>query len=103
MIRHPVGGTVTLTLVLAAYFLASGMFRLVAAIAAPLPHRVWVAIGGWVSNRVGIMIWNDVVKMDGPPGQALMYIGLFVGIDLIFHGWAWVMFAFAAKRLPAVT
>jgi uncharacterized membrane protein HdeD (DUF308 family) len=27
-------------------------------------------------------------------------IGTFVGVDLLFRGWAWVMFALAARRLP---
>jgi uncharacterized membrane protein HdeD (DUF308 family) len=101
MIRHPVGMTVILTLVLAAYFLASGVFQIAAAIAAPLPHRAWVGLSGLVGLILGIMILNDIIKPDDRPETAFMWIGLFVGIDLIFHGWAWVMFAFAAKRLPA--
>jgi uncharacterized membrane protein HdeD (DUF308 family) len=103
LIRHPVGGLVTITLMLAGYFLASGVFQIAAAIAAPLPHRGWVAISGIVSVVLGVMILNDFIKPDDKnPGTPLMYIGLFVGIELIFRGWAWVMFAFAAKRLPAV-
>ena len=35
--------------------------------------------------------------------DALWVIGLFVGIDLIFIGWSWVMLAFALKSLPATT
>jgi len=101
LIHHPVGGLVTITLMLAGYFLASGVFQIAAAIAAPLPHRGWVAISGLVGIILAVMILNDFIKPDENPGTALMYIGLFVGIELIFRGWAWIMFAFAAKRLPA--
>jgi uncharacterized membrane protein HdeD (DUF308 family) len=101
LIRHKLTGLVAITLMLAAYFLASGVFRIAAAIAAPLPHRVWVGLSGLIGVILGVMILNDFIKPDDKQETAFMWIGLFVGIDLIFHGWAWVMFAFAAKRLPA--
>jgi uncharacterized membrane protein HdeD (DUF308 family) len=101
LIRNKIPGIVVITLVLSAYFLASGVFQIAAAIAAPLPHRVWVGLSGLVGVILGVMILNDFIKPDEKPETAFMWIGLFVGIDLIFHGWAWVMFAFAAKRLPA--
>jgi uncharacterized membrane protein HdeD (DUF308 family) len=94
MLRHPAETSVLLTLMLAAYFLASGIFSIAAGIAAPLPNRFWVIVSGIVGVILGIMIWNDW------PERSLFYIGLFVGIDLIFRGWAWIMFAFAAKRIP---
>jgi uncharacterized membrane protein HdeD (DUF308 family) len=31
------------------------------------------------------------------PGAALWIIGMFVGIDLIFCGWSWVMLALALR------
>jgi uncharacterized membrane protein HdeD (DUF308 family) len=94
MLRHPGESIVILTLMMAAYFLVSGIFSIIAGIAAPLPHRGWVILSGVVGVILGIMIWSKW------PGDSLFYIGLFVGIDLIFRGWAWIMFAFAAKRLP---
>ena len=94
MIRHPVGVAPWLTLMLAAYFPASGIFQLAAGIAAPLPNRIWVILSGIVGIILGIMIWNEW------PEGSLFYIGLFVGIDLIFRGWSWVIFAFAARRIP---
>jgi uncharacterized membrane protein HdeD (DUF308 family) len=96
MIRRPLESIVLLTALLAAYFLATGIFHLAAGIAAPLPNRSWVILSGLVSVILGIMIWNAW------PEASLLYIGMFVGIDLIFQGWSWVMFALAAKRIPAV-
>jgi uncharacterized membrane protein HdeD (DUF308 family) len=38
------------------------------------------------------------------PFDALWVIGLVVGIDMIFQGWAWVMLAAALRpRAPATT
>jgi uncharacterized membrane protein HdeD (DUF308 family) len=31
----------------------------------------------------------------------LWVIGLFIGIDLIFNGWAWIMLSLGLRRLPA--
>lgn len=100
MLRHPVKASVLLTLMLAAYFLASGAFQLIAGIATPLANRIWVILSGIVGIILGVMIMNDFIKPDDKPETVLMWIGLFVGIDLIFRGWAWIMFAMAAKRIP---
>ena len=32
--------------------------------------------------------------------SAIWVIGLFVGIDMIFNGWAWVMLALAVRGTP---
>jgi uncharacterized membrane protein HdeD (DUF308 family) len=95
MVRHPVEMSATFTLLLAAYFLASGMFRAIAGAVTPMPHRGWVILSGVINVVLGIMIWNSW------PSSALWFIGMCVGIDLIFHGLSWVMLAFAARRIPA--
>jgi uncharacterized membrane protein HdeD (DUF308 family) len=35
------------------------------------------------------------------PASGLWVIGLYVGIDLIFNGWAWIMLAMGLRQLPA--
>jgi uncharacterized membrane protein HdeD (DUF308 family) len=37
------------------------------------------------------------------PEAALWVIGLFVGIDMIFTGWTWVMLSLAVKTLKVRT
>jgi uncharacterized membrane protein HdeD (DUF308 family) len=34
------------------------------------------------------------------PASSLWVIGLFIGIDLIFNGWAWIGLCFGLRRLP---
>ena len=40
------------------------------------------------------MIWQQW------PVSGFWVIGLFVGIDMIFNGWTWIMLAFRLKSLP---
>jgi len=46
-----------------------------------------------ISLILGILIWQQW------PEASLIVIGLFVGIDLIFTGWTWMMLALAVKNL----
>jgi len=39
-----------------------------------------------------------ILIMESWPESSLYIIGLFVGIDLFFCGWAYIMVAFAARR-----
>ena len=84
----------TLTLLVAAMFLVGGIFRVVAAVALRFPNWGWEVVSGLVSVVLGVMIWQDW------PESAIWAIGLLVGIDLIFTGWAWVAMALGLRRLP---
>jgi uncharacterized membrane protein HdeD (DUF308 family) len=95
LLANPGAGALTLTLLLAAFFLVSGAFQAGAAVALRFPNWGWAALGGVVTAVLGTLIWARW------PSDAVWVIGLFVGIDLLFRGWAWVMFALAARRLPS--
>jgi uncharacterized membrane protein HdeD (DUF308 family) len=83
MLTKPLAGSLSLTVLLAAYFLVSGAFRLVAALGFDLPHRGLAILGGLVTFGLGLLVWSEL------PGSALWLIGTFIGIDLIFRGgWA---------------
>ena len=97
LIAHPVAGAAGLTLLLAAFFLVGGLFRLGVAAAVQFPGWPWAVLGGAVTALLGILIWAEW------PSSALWVIGLFVGIELIFRGLGWVMFALAARELPRPT
>jgi len=98
LIRNPVGGALIITLLLAAYFTVSGIFRIVAALTLRTPEWGWTLTSGVISLILGILVW------DRWPVNALWIIGFFIGIHLIFTGWAEVMLALAVRRqrsLPA--
>jgi uncharacterized membrane protein HdeD (DUF308 family) len=95
LIRHPVEAGLTLTLLLAAFFIVSGVFRIIAPLVMQFPSGGWVVLGGVINLILGLLIWNQW------PASGLWVIGMFVGIDLIFRGWSYVMFALALRSLPA--
>jgi uncharacterized membrane protein HdeD (DUF308 family) len=93
MLRDPIRAAVVLTLLLAASFLVGGVLRIIFAIAVRFPAWPWVLLNGIVNLLLGIMIWNDW------PEASLWVIGLFVGIDLLFHGWTWIILALSVRTL----
>ncbi|WP_437224280.1 HdeD family acid-resistance protein [Planctomicrobium sp. SH661] len=88
---NPVEGAAGLTLVMAAFFLTGGLFRIVIAMSERFPGWGWVLLNGFVTMLMGLIIWRQF------PVSALWVIGLLVGIELLFCGWAWIMLAIAAK------
>src|SRR5262245_1733088 len=94
IVAHPVAAAAGLTILLAALFLTGGMFRLIAAVAIRYPNWGWSVLEGIITLALGVMIWG------GWPEASLLLIGTFVGIALLFRGWAWVMFALAVRQLP---
>jgi uncharacterized membrane protein HdeD (DUF308 family) len=79
----------------------SGVLHLVVGIIVSVVHRFpqwgWVLLNGIVTLLLGILIWR------GWPEASLWVIGTFVGVDLLFNGWSWVMLALAARKIPNVT
>jgi len=95
IVQHPVETMVTFTLVLAAAFMVGGLFRIVSALADRFHGWGWVLLNGVITLALGIMIWRQW------PDSSLVVIGIFVGIDMIFAGWSWIMMALAARSVPA--
>lgn len=96
----PFQGILTLTLVLAGLFIAVGILRIIAALQdRSLRGWGWLLFSGILGIGVGLIIWL------GWPGTAAWALGLLVGIELIFSGWALVMIALAARKgtPPAVS
>ncbi len=98
LVENPLRGAAVLTLMLAVAFLIGGAFRLVGALVTRFSGWVWVALNGAITLALGVLIWR------GWPATSEWVIGLFVGIDLIFNGWSWVMLGLAVKGVaPAAT
>jgi uncharacterized membrane protein HdeD (DUF308 family) len=94
LLKQPIAGLAALTLVVGAFFLASGIFRSVAAMTLKMHHWGWILLNGVVTALLGLLVLADW------PATGLFAIGLFVGIDMIFNGWAYVMLAFGIRSLP---
>ena len=95
LLARPVQGTLTLTIVVGAYFLAEG----VATIMYALEHRKelsgrwsWLLIAGLMDIVIAFFI------IAGLPGSAEWAIGLLVGINLLFGGASLIGMALAARK-----
>ena len=92
LVANPASGALVLTLLMAMFFMIGGIFRIVTTLVMKLPHRGWLLLSGIVTLLLGIIIWRQL------PGAAVWVIGTFVGIDMLFIGWSWVMLALAVRR-----
>jgi uncharacterized membrane protein HdeD (DUF308 family) len=77
--------------------MVGGVFRIVGSLMYRFPQWGWVLFGGVLNLLLGILIWQQW------PFSGFWVIGLFVGIDMIFNGWIWVMLALRLKSLPKLT
>jgi uncharacterized membrane protein HdeD (DUF308 family) len=99
LIRHPLQGLVTLTLVLAFYLFIEGIFELILAFRLkPIPGWGWTLFDGIITIILGFMIWRTW------PSSTVWAIGTLVGISMLFSGFSRLMLSMAAKRIlrPAV-
>ena len=94
LIRHPDAGAQGVTMLLAALFIVGGLFRGVAASVIQFPRWGWTVFSGLVSVVLGVYL------LVSWPAATTYFIGLAIGIDLIFDGSALVGFAGAIHSLP---
>ena len=97
LIGNPAASALFLTLMLAMFFMAAGLFRIITSLAMRFPSWGWRLFNGIITLLLGILLWAQW------PLSGLWAIGMFIGVDLIFSGWASVMLALAARSLPSRT
>ena len=93
LLRFPIQGEMTLTLLLAAALVAEGIFKFIAA--ARLrgqPGAGWITFSGLMALILGVLIGIEW------PSSSQWVIGLLVGIDLVFGGWTLVMLGAATRN-----
>jgi uncharacterized membrane protein HdeD (DUF308 family) len=96
LLARPVQGTLTLTIVVGAYFLAEGVTTIMYA----LEHRrelserwSWLLVSGLMDILIAAII------IAGLPGSALWAVGLLVGLNLLFGGATLIGVALAARHV----
>jgi uncharacterized membrane protein HdeD (DUF308 family) len=94
LIRHPDAGAQGVTMLLAALFIVGGLFRTVGASVIQFPRWGWTAVSGLVSCALGIYLLATW------PAATTYFVGVVIGVDLIFDGAALVGFAGAIHSLP---
>jgi uncharacterized membrane protein HdeD (DUF308 family) len=89
LIRYPLAGAETLTLVLASFFIVGGLFRAIGAGMLKLPRWGWSVFSGIVSIALGTMLLGQM------PVSGIWFIGFAIGLDLVVDGASLISFATA--------
>lgn len=94
MIFRPLVGLVTMTMLLAIYFLVDGISEIVAAFRIkPDQGWGWVLFNGIIAVLLGLMIWRQW------PVSGAWAIGLLVGIHILITGWSMIILGSGARRV----
>ncbi len=94
MIFRPLVGLVTMTMLLAIYFLVDGISEIIAAFRIkPDQGWGWVLFNGIIAVLLGFMIWRQW------PVSGAWAIGLLVGIHILITGWSMIILGSGARRV----
>ncbi|SRR6266852_278580 len=96
LLRHPDAGAAGITLVLASLFIVGGLFRAVGSSVIRFPRWGWTVLSGVVSVVLGVFLLTTW------PTASTYFVGMAIGIDLIFDGAALTGFAGAIHSLPKI-
>jgi uncharacterized membrane protein HdeD (DUF308 family) len=94
LIRYPLAGAASLTLLLASFFIVGGVFRAISAGMMKFPRWGWSVFSGVVSLALGVMLLSQL------PISSIWFIGFAIGVDLIVDGASLIGFATAINTLP---
>jgi uncharacterized membrane protein HdeD (DUF308 family) len=87
MLSSPVSGAVAITLMIGTILIAAGIFRSAASIVMKFPSWGWSVVSGIASVVLGAIL------LRGWQTTSLWFLGFAIGIELIFHGFSWIMFS----------
>lgn len=94
MAESPLASAAALTLLVASFSIAGGVFRVVAALQLRFSHWGWVLTSGMIAILFGIVVLRHF------PEAAPWLIGLMLGLDLIFGGLNWLLLSLTIRSLP---
>jgi uncharacterized membrane protein HdeD (DUF308 family) len=96
LLTNPLAATIKLTLIIGIIWIVSGLFRIL------LSFRLWRQ-AGWSLLLSGIIgaLAGGIILSEWPQ-SGLWVLGLCLGIDLIFHGFAWIGYSMSipSKQAP---
>jgi uncharacterized membrane protein HdeD (DUF308 family) len=91
IVTRPLLGAEVATMLIALLFLIGGLFQALSSVWIALPGWGWQLADGIITFILGILVLAPW------PVSGLWVIGLFVGIDLIFYGAAWIALALGLR------
>jgi uncharacterized membrane protein HdeD (DUF308 family) len=91
--ENPLLAAALLTLILGASLVASGIMRVILAFSMKRESPwIWVLVSGVITLLLGLLIFAHW------PVSSLYILGVFLGIDLIIAGTAWIGLGFGLRR-----
>ena len=91
LVTRPLISAEAVTFVMAIFFLIGGIFQLIGSFVVALPGAGWQGLDGIITIILGALVLAQW------PASGLWVIGLFIGIDLIFYGLAWIALALGLR------
>jgi uncharacterized membrane protein HdeD (DUF308 family) len=96
IVTHPVAGALAWTLLFASFFTVIGAFRIISALRLKFGHWGWTVLDGAISLLLGVLLAIEW------PWSGFWFMGLAVGISLLFRGWSYLMLSMAVRSQPAL-
>src|SRR5215468_6058387 len=93
LLENPLIGAAAITLTIATILIAAGIYRSIASGVMRYPNWGWSLANGLITLALGVILLRAL------PNASLYFLGILIGIDLIFHGISWVTFGFGVHRL----
>lgn len=92
LLIYPLRGVLSLTLVLAIFFVAEGIAKIMMAVQLrSTPKWGWLLLSGLLAILLGALIWIEF------PSTAAWVLGVLLGVDLVFSGVVLTMLALAYR------
>jgi len=92
LVTRPVISAEVVTVIMAMFFITGGLFQLIGSVATTPPGWGWQAADGIITFILGALVLAQW------PASGLWVVGLFIGIDLMFYGCAWIALALALHK-----
>jgi uncharacterized membrane protein HdeD (DUF308 family) len=93
LVTRPVISAESLTSVMAIFFLIGGLFALISSLVVAIPDWGCQGADGIITIILGVLVLAQW------PASGLWVIGIFIGVDLIFYGLAWIALALGLRTL----
>jgi uncharacterized membrane protein HdeD (DUF308 family) len=91
LVTRPLVSAEVATVFMAMFFIIGGLFQVIGSFVLTLPGWGWQALDGAITLLLGLLVLAQW------PVSGLWVIGLFIGIDLIFYGCAWIALALGLR------
>src|SRR5215831_14868113 len=95
LLENPLIGAAAITLIIATILIVAGIYRSIASIAMRYPNWGWSLANGIITLVLGAILLRHL------PTASLYFLGLLIGIDLIFHGISWIGFGAGVHRVAS--